>query len=74
MSGVFGAHPTYQLRRYADMVATGKLKRVEYIFESEKVAGVNKDGIELTFRIAGLDKQHYKILFITDTGKIQRLK
>ena len=61
ISGKFGAHPLYQLRRYADMVATGKLKRVEYIFESEKVAGVNRKFIQKAFENAGLDKKQFKI-------------
>lgn len=72
ISGKFGTRPLYQLRRYADMVATGELKRVEYIFESEKVAGLNRKEIIKAFQ--RLDKRTYKIYYIDDSGKIQPLK
>lgn len=56
------------------MVADGTLKRVEYIFESEKVAGLNKQLIIRTFSNLGLDKKSYKIFYIDNTGQLQPLK
>lgn len=73
VSAKFGAHPKHQLKRYAAMVADGTLKRVEYIFESEKVAGLNEDLIIKAFEDLYLKPRQYKIYYIDDLGQIQPL-
>lgn len=63
-------HQANQLKTYADMVANGKLKRVEYVFSNKISAENSLIGIEAAFvNMEGA----FKVFYIDSTGKLVNL-